>query len=171
MTWKEYIEGRKWYRGTKASEAPTRRAGKVTYWTPDKKLARGYADPRRYDHKHPMQLITAKITPTKLFVGNDPAIVRKLGIEKRYDRLVAQGKKWDKSTDKWIEGEARKAGYDVQIIDKKQLVAFKPRVIKIVRVDRVSQWHGLRVPPGTYYTSGGRISRNPRRGWRTMRFT
>lgn len=48
MTWKEYIEGRKWYRGTKASENPKKRRAKTTFWLPDKKEARDYADPERF---------------------------------------------------------------------------------------------------------------------------
>lgn len=169
MTWKEYIEGRKWYRGTLATEKPTKRRKKTTFWLPDKKDARGYADPGRFDYKHPMQLITAKITPIKLFIGNEPALVRKLGLTKPYLKLVAQGKKWDPATDKLVNEAARRAGYDVQAIGKDQLQVFNPKAIKILGTKRIPKSYRIKVKPQIYYTSGNRLSRKPHKGWRRIK--
>lgn len=169
MNWKDYIEGRKWYRGTLATEDPKRRRKKTTFWLPSKEDAKGYADPRRFNCK-PMQLITAKIEPSKLFIGNEPALARKVGVWGKYLRLVEEGKKWEPETDKLVNNAARKAGYDVQAIAKDQLQVFSPKAIRVLKSERI------KVPKsrcGIGYTnrSGTKFSRQSRRGFKKVRFT
>lgn len=171
MTWKEYIEGRKWYRGTKASENPKKRRAKTTFWLPDKKEARDYADPERFDYKQAGQVITAEIKPTKVFVGCEPVMAERLGLAKKYNAIVARGGKYSTEIDKLVADGARKAGIDVQAIARDQLQVFNPQALRIVKTERIpipkNHPHIFR---GGGYAKGGRLSRSHRKGFKKVRF-
>jgi hypothetical protein len=173
MTWKEYIEARKWYRGTKASENPKKRRGKTTFWLPDKKEAREYADPERFLYKHPGQVITAEIKPEKVFVGSEPVLAERLGLAKRYNEIVDRGGKYSVEIDKLVADGARKAGIDVQAIARDQLQVFNPKALRIVKTERIKipKNHPRIFRAGGYASRGGtKLSRSHRKGFKKVRF-
>lgn len=139
---RDHIINRPWYRGAALTEDPKRRRIIPTFWTTDIKEAREYAKVPIFSGQiikgyKPGKIITAKIDPSKILFGGDPDAAVQLGIADQYEALVDKLGKYHVETDKLISKEARRQGYQAQLIDMKQLEIYTPNIITVTKQETV----------------------------------
>lgn len=123
FNWKSYIRNRFWYRAPGQKGEDVRRRV-VTYWTTELKYARALARQRG------TKVLKARILPNRGLKGSSPDLAEQLGIYKKWLALEKRGR-W-RGAAILLGREARKRGFDVQVIDKTQIAVFKPNIMTLL---------------------------------------